>query len=185
MMLGRLHSFWEGLFSGAMLNLFKFPRCNIFTWCSCRNHWSSWSFSKDMSPCHSLRAGGCHAGQCHWRWNSYRTRFIVYFFLCRITVDGRNPAQLGCQNPCNLWDIYHIIWCRISSINRVNVKCCIANGPCQVRVTLVESNVSPMLVLNLSTWTSDWCFKYCVFSSLPEEMIQFDSYFSDGLNTTN
>ena len=111
--------------------------------------------------------------------------FYRVLFLCRITVDGRNPAQLGCQNPCNLWDIYHIIWCRISSINRVNVKCCIANGPCQVRVTLVESNVSPMLVLNLSTWTSDWCFKYCVFSSLPEEMIQFDSYFSDGLNTTN
>ena len=23
--------------------------------------------STKISPCHSLRAGGCHAGQCHWR----------------------------------------------------------------------------------------------------------------------
>ncbi len=34
------------------------------------------------------------------------------------TVDGRNPANhLLSMKPCEKWDILHINWCRISSIN--------------------------------------------------------------------
>ena len=34
------------------------------------------------------------------------------------TVDGKNPANHPtCRKPCKQWDIYHINWCRISSIN--------------------------------------------------------------------
>ena len=29
--------------------------------------------------------------------------------------------HLGCIKPCKQWDIYHINWCRISSINSIEV----------------------------------------------------------------
>ena len=27
--------------------------------------------------------------------------------------------NMGCIKPCKYWDIFHINWCRISSINRI------------------------------------------------------------------
>ena len=30
--------------------------------------------------------------------------------------------HLGCIKPCKQWDIYHINWCRISSINSINTQ---------------------------------------------------------------
>ena len=39
------------------------------------------------------------------------------------TVDGRNPAnQLGCKKHCKYWGKLPINWCRISSINSINVQ---------------------------------------------------------------
>ena len=43
----------------------------------------------------------------------------------RDTVDGRNPANhLVSMKPYEKWDVLHINWCRISSINRI-----FPNGP--------------------------------------------------------
>ena len=39
---------------------------------------------------------------------------IIYY----TTVDGQIPNNhLGCIKPCKQWDIYHLNWCRILSIN--------------------------------------------------------------------
>ena len=37
------------------------------------------------------------------------------------TVGGRNPDHLGCIKPGKSWDIYHINWCRIFSINSITI----------------------------------------------------------------
>ena len=55
--------------------------------------------------------------------NHLRLREIIFFAEPDIllTVDGSEIPNnhLGCINPGKLWDIYHINWCRISSINRM------------------------------------------------------------------
>ena len=59
--------------------------------------------------------------QSTWQSSSKHPDVMQRVWYC--SVDGRNPAPLGTTwdvlyiKPCKSWDIYHINWCRISSIN--------------------------------------------------------------------
>ena len=67
------------------------------------------------------------------------------------TVDGRNPKEPPGMRikPCKEWDVYHVNWCRISSINRFIKKLKQENSgpinqyePYLVNSALVTSDVS-------------------------------------------
>ena len=81
-MVGRLVSFWDGIFSGAMLNFQGVKRCCEYT--SCRG-WPEYTGAKS-----------------HWIFQDLKD-------FDEFTVDGRNPIpnHLTCMKP---WDIYHIKW---------------------------------------------------------------------------
>ena len=106
--------------------------------------------------------------------------------------------HLGCTKPCKSWDIYHINWCRISSIHSIIAYYCCSylnfRLPWIFHSHDMEGSWEFTRFVELQSfffWASEkkqsvrspsertnlylgGGFKYFLFSPLPGEMIQFD-----------
>ena len=93
---------------------------------------------------------------CHCSWGLMQVYTLLQLGLSRVwcadTVDGRNPANhLTCMKPCKYWNMSHINWCRISSINLVSFT--ITERPLTVWVLYYSCFI---LVIPITTW-ADLC----------------------------
>ena len=52
-------------------------------------------------------------------WKFQKNQQLVEGFSLILLMEDIPNNHLGCINPCKQWDIYHINWCRISSINSI------------------------------------------------------------------
>ena len=84
----------------------------------CRLEWVQLDgeLHRKRASCDTLGNGGEWRGTKRW---PGREKFC----WTQHSVDGRNlqQAAFGCTKPCKWWDIYHINWCRIPSINSINL----------------------------------------------------------------